>query len=130
MNQTVSMDNKRQHTRYYSTAQAVIEGNRKEEAELKDISVTGCRIKAENYLEIRPHSKHEIRIIPEQESEVEAFKLSVEAKWAGTEVDSHIFGFGIIKSPEGKQFERYVDYLSWRYSQGNSMIGDSSPVIA
>ena len=129
MNQNIYMLDKRKNIRYESTAKAIVEGISEEEAVLKDISVTGCRIKVDNYLEIKPHTQHKLKIIPEKVSNISSFQLNVEAKWVGTEVDSFLFGFGITKSPEGKQFERYVDYLSWRYSQGSSMIGDSGTEI-
>jgi hypothetical protein len=119
------MGEKRKDTRYESTAKVIIEGISKEEGVLKDISVTGCRINLANYIEIKPHTQFKLKIIPEEASEIDSFHLAVENKWVGTEVDSFVFGFGIIKSPEGKQFGRYVDYLSWRYSQGSSMIGDN-----
>ena len=123
------MIDKRKSIRYESFAKAIVEKVSEEEALLVDISVTGCRVKTTNYIEIKPRRQYRITIIPEEASGVELFYMDVEAKWAGTEVDSYEFGFGITRSPEGKQFERYIDYLSWRYSQGNSMIGDGGSEI-
>ena len=123
------MIEKRRNIRYESFAKAIVENISEEEALLMDISVTGCRIKTANFAEIKPRKHYRITIIPEKDSEVELFFLDVEAKWVGTEVDYYEFGFSITRSPEGMQFERYIDYLSWRYSQGSSMIGDSGSEI-
>ena len=123
------MIDKRQNVRYESFAKAIVEDISEEEALLMDISVTGCRIKTANNIEIKPRKQYRITIIPEEAAKVELFFLDVETKWAGNEVDSFEFGFGITRSPIGKQFELYIDYLSWRYSQKNSMIGDGGSEI-
>ena len=119
----------RKNIRYESFAKIIVEGISEEGIVLKDISVTGCRVKASTYIEIKPHNQYELTIVPEESSEIDSFDLAVEAKWVGVEVDSFEFGFNIVRSPAGKQFENYVDYLSWRYSQGNSMIGDGGSEI-
>ena len=118
------MEEQRKNTRYQTFAKAHIDGIAHEDAVLKDISVTGCRIELSSFVQITPNKQYKLKIIPEDESKIDPFFLFAEAKWIGTEIDSYEFGFNIIKSPKGKQFQRYVDYLSWRYSQGNSMIGD------
>ena len=123
------MVDQRKNIRYETSAKVIIKNVSDEKAQLKDISVTGCRIELVNYAEIKPNTRYKLKIIPEQTSEVESFFLAVESKWIGTEVNSFEFGFSIIESPKGKQFQRYVDYLSWRYSQGNSMTGDSGSEI-
>ena len=120
----------RKDARYESSAKAIIEGASKETALLKDISVTGCKVELPAYAAIEQNKKYKLKIIPESASNVESFFLTVESKWIGAGADSYAFGFLIIESPKGKQFQRYVDYLSWRYSQGNSMTGDGGSGIS
>jgi hypothetical protein len=52
------------------------------------------------------------------------FDLLVEAKWIHAGDHAHEMGFSIVESPKGKSFQRYADYLSWRFSQGDSMSGN------
>ena len=118
------MTEKRGHTRYQAFAKVQIEGISDEEALLKDISITGCRVELPAYASIEPNTHYKLRVIPESEAEVETFLLDVEPKWVGSEVNTPEIGFSIIKSPKGRQFQRYVDYLSWRYSHGSSMTHD------
>ena len=123
------MTEQRKNTRYLTFARAHIEGVTREDAIVKDISITGCCVELPSIVTIAPNEKYKLKIIPEDEAKIDPFFLSVEAKWIGTEVDSYEFGFNIIESPKGKQFQRYVDYLSWRYSRGNSMTGDGDSDI-
>ena len=123
------MEEKRRNQRYTTIARVVIEELGNEEGLLKDLSITGCRIELSDYKEVKQHTQYKLKIIPEATSEVEPFLLSVESRWIGTEVDYYEFGFSINEPPKGKQFKRYVDYLSWRYSQGNSMTGDNNSEI-
>jgi hypothetical protein len=55
-----------------------------------------------------------MNILPEENSGIGSFELVVECKWIHTADYSCDIGFVIIKSPKGKTFQRYVDYLSWR----------------
>ena len=120
------MIEKRKHTRYQALAKVLIKGKgiSDEEVLLKDISITGCRIELPANLTIEPNTHYKLKIIPESEAEIESFLLDVEPRWLGAEHSSSEIGFSITKSPKGKQFQRYVDYLSWRYSHGNSMTKD------
>ena len=130
MEQNVIMDERRRDTRYKTLAKVAIKGNRNNEAFLKDISVTGCCLELPTYMELKPNARYKLKIMPEDAAKIESFFLSVEGKWGGAKADTYEFGFRIIKSPKGKHFQRYVDYLSWRYSQGNSMTGNSGPEIS
>jgi hypothetical protein len=57
--------------------------------------------------------------------------MTAEARWIRVNVNTSEAGFMIIDSPKGKQFQNYVDYLSWRYSHGKSMTSEdiSEPPI-
>ena len=115
----------RKNTRYKALAKATINGVTDKEVLLSNISVTGCCLEIPAYVEIKPNARYKLKIIPEDASGIDSFFLSVEGKWEGVRAGSFECGFNIIESPRGKQFQRYVDYLSWRYSQGNSMIGNA-----
>lgn len=121
------MVEQRKNTRYKTSATVIIQGAGKEKALLKDISITGCRVELAGGGALDLHKLYKMKVIPEDAAEIDSFFLTVECKRAGTEADSSGFGFTIVKSPRGKQFQRYVDYLSWRYAQGNSMIEKNPP---
>ncbi|MDR1390545.1 MAG: PilZ domain-containing protein [Treponema sp.] len=108
---------KRKNRRYSSIARAKLAGVSFGEALLKDISVTGACIEYTMHLDIEAKSRYTLEIIPEEVSSIRPFLLTVECKWirqAGYSCDA---GFDIIKSPKGKAFENYVDYLDWRSNQ-------------
>jgi len=116
----------RKNTRYLSFAKAKIEGVNAGESLLKDLSVTGCCVECTSYVELAPNVRYRLEIIPETTSKIGIFNLLVESKWIHSESYSCDIGFCIVESPKGKHFERYVDYLSWRYAQGSSMTGDNN----
>ena len=126
MGENKNMAEQRKNKRYGTSAKVRIEGTQDENTMLKDISVTGCRVECPSYAEVEINSQYNMEIIPESTAKIGAFKLLVESKWIKTGGNSYEIGFFILKSPEGKQFQRYVDYLSWRYSQGNSITGENN----
>ena len=115
----------RKNARYSTLAKVKIKEHGEEEFTLEDLSVTGCRIECSAETEIMPHKLFKLEIIPESEAKIEKFFLGAESKWIRLKGDSCEAGFCITESPKGKQFQRYVDYLSWRYSHGDSMTKDS-----
>ena len=124
------MNDQRSSARFQTIAKVVIKGLNDEETILKDISVTGCRVECPVDTEIEIGVQHKLEIIPESISKIDSFELLVESIWIRTGSYFFEIGFSIVKSPRGKQFQRYVDYLSWRYSQGSSMIGDKDSGIS
>jgi len=117
----------RKNNRYKTIAKAKVEGVSEGETLLKDISITGCLVECTSHADIAVGNQYGMHIIPESASKIGEFELFVEAKWMHTEDYSCNIGFAIVKSPKGKLFLRYVDYLSWRYSQGSSMTGSGTP---
>jgi len=115
----------RKNARYKTLAKIKIKEYGEEEFTLKDISVTGCRMECPTEKEITPQKHFTLEIIPESEAKIESFFLDTESKWIRLKGNSCEAGFSITESPKGKQFQRYVDYLSWRYSHGESMTKDS-----
>ena len=84
------------------------------EALLKDISITGCRVECSMHVDIHENSEFSITIHPEDNADINSFDLLVECKWIHSGSYSCDIGFDIKKSPGKRDFERYVDYLSWR----------------
>ena len=119
------MTEQRKYARYKTLAKARIKGYSDEESLLKDISITGCLIEFSSQTGIELNKQYDLQIKPEKVSKVGEFELLGEAKWFHNEAYCCEIGFSIVKSPKGKLFQRYVDYLSWRYSQGNKMTEDT-----
>ena len=117
------MVEKRKFARYKTFAKAKIKGLSEGETLLKDLSVTGCLVECTSYAGIEINKQYKLEIIPESASKIGGFEFLVEAMWMRAEGYSSEIGFCIVQSPKGKLFERYVDYLSWRYSHGSSMTG-------
>jgi len=116
----------RDHIRFKSLAKVRILDVSIGDALLGDLSITGCRVECTNYAEVELNKRYTLEVIPESDAKIGVFELSVESKWMRTENYSCEIGFIVIESPKGKLFERYVDYLSWRYFHGSSMTGGSN----
>ena len=123
MRQNIYME-KRKNSRFLTTARAAIKELDTEEFQLKDLSITGCRIEYPSDIEISLNTRFSLKIIPEKEAKIHPFLITVESKWVGVSGNLYEAGFMITESPKGKQFQNYVDYLSWRYSHGKSMISE------
>jgi hypothetical protein len=114
----------RKNSRFLTTAKVEITEFGRKKFQLKDLSVTGCRIEFPIDTEIILDMQFSIKIIPEKEAKIDSFSINAESKWIRVSSNSYEAGFLITESPKGKQFQRYVDYLSWRYSQGKSMTSE------
>ena len=115
---------KRRDTRFLTIAKVAIKELGKEEFQLKDLSITGCRLEYPIDTEITLDKRFSLEIIPEKEAKIKPFLIIAESKWIRVSSNSCEAGFMITESPKGKQFQSYVDYLSWRYSQGKSMTSE------
>ncbi|MDR2072600.1 MAG: PilZ domain-containing protein [Spirochaetaceae bacterium] len=105
---------KRKTRRYPSIARVQIPEVFSGSALLKDISITGCRIECTMHVDIKEQTAYTITLHPEVAAKIHSFDLTVECKWFRPGHYSCDIGFEIKKSPKGKDFQRYVDYLSWR----------------
>jgi hypothetical protein len=117
---------KRKNSRFLTTAKVTVKEFGKEEFQLKDLSITGCRIEYPIDTEILLNTRFSLKIIPEKEAKINPFLITAEARWIRVSGNSSEAGFMITESPKGKQFQNYVDYLSWRYSQGKSMTSEDT----
>ena len=104
----------RKNRRYPSIAHVRIPTLFTGDALLKDISITGCRIESTMHIDIEKKSRHTITVSPEKSAGIGQFDIIADCKWFHSGSDSYDIGFDIIKSPGKKDFEKYVDYLSWR----------------
>ena len=109
-----SITEKRKNRRFSSIAKVRIPKAFTGEAILKDISITGCRIECTVHVEIEEKSQYVITVYPEGIANIGNFDLLVECKRIYSGGDSCGIGFEIKKSPGKKDFERYVDYLTWK----------------
>jgi hypothetical protein len=107
---------KRKQPRYVSLARARIPQAGEGDILLKDISITGCGIESTMMLDLILHNQYKMEILPEAASAIGRFELVVEPSWIRAVEYSFEAGFVIVESPKGRQFQRYVDYLSWRHS--------------
>ncbi|MDR2068414.1 MAG: PilZ domain-containing protein [Spirochaetaceae bacterium] len=108
------MMEKRKQIRYTAHAQARIPEVFDGKVLLKDISVTGCGIESTMFMDIKLNHRYKMDIIPEEASKIGPFEILAEVLWIRAGGYSFEAGFAITASPKGKQFQRYVDYLSWR----------------
>ncbi|MDR2663290.1 MAG: PilZ domain-containing protein [Treponema sp.] len=105
---------KRKNHRYPSIARAGIPEVFSGEAFLKDLSITGCRIECTMHVDIQEGTKYRITVRPEEAAGIGSFDLAAECRWLRPGGYSCEIGFDIKESPKGKDFQKYVDYLSWR----------------
>ena len=122
----INMIEQRRTIRLLTNAKMMIEGLKEGEAILKDISVTGCRVECPANLEVKLNAQYKLEIVPESSAKIGSFGLLAESRWIKTSANSFEAGFLILESPKGEQFQNYVDYFSWRYSQENSAGGEKS----
>jgi hypothetical protein len=105
---------KRKNSRFQSQAKAQIVGHNTGETLLKDLSIIGCSLSSAVHAELKPDTRYEIEIFPEEAAGIGKFEIIVELKRVHSEGNTTEFGFSILESPKGRHFQRYVDYLSWR----------------
>lgn len=117
------MTEQRKTVRVPVYASVNVEGLEDEKSLLKDISITGCRVLCPTTTKIELRTKYRLEITPEADAKIDLFDLFAEAKWIRACANSFEIGFFILESPKGEQFQHYVDYLSYRYANGNSISG-------
>jgi hypothetical protein len=105
---------KRKSRRYPSIAKVQIAGAFSGEALLKDLSITGCRIECTMHVDVHENTSYVVTVCPEENAGIGRFDLTAECKWHRPGDYSCDIGFDITASPRGKDFQKYVDYLSWR----------------
>jgi hypothetical protein len=121
-----NMDENRKNLRYQTLARARIEGVAEGEILIKDLSITGCCVECTAYVDVKPNTQYKVVVTPETAANIGDFEILVESKWIRTGGYSCEIGFGILESPKGRSFQRYVDYLTWRSSSSAGNAGNAA----
>ena len=108
------MFEKRKSTRYPTLARVLAPDIFEGEAVLKDLSITGCCVEYTMIVDVKPDTRYTLKVLPESTAKISSFELQVESRWVRAGGYSCEIGFTIVESPRGRDFQRYVDYLSWR----------------
>jgi hypothetical protein len=89
------------------------------EALLKDISVSGCCVTSDDFLDVVPKTRYIIDITPEKGAHIEKFELDIESRWIRTNKLFSESGFIIAIRPEDRRLEQYVEYLAKRAARNS-----------
>jgi hypothetical protein len=103
----------RKAPRYESRGQVYITEVLDTKAVLKNLSASGLCIESEEFMDIVPHSKYSVSIVPEEESDINSFTVTIESKWIRTKKDRSESGFVIIIPPETSAKELFNEYLTF-----------------
>ncbi|MDR2952277.1 MAG: PilZ domain-containing protein [Treponema sp.] len=103
----------RKSQRYRTIAHARISDVLEGENLVKNLSITGCCLECTAVCDIKQNEKYKIVIHPETASGVSEFEIQTECRWIRAGDYSCEIGFQITASPKGKNFQRYVDYLTY-----------------
>jgi hypothetical protein len=98
---------------HYPTNRARIPEIFKGDLFLKYLNITGCRIECSSPINIRLNAQYRMQVIPESAVKAGKFELVVESRWIRSREHVCEAAFMIVDFPKGKQFESYVDYLTW-----------------
>ena len=103
----------RSELRFLSNALVYVEDDSQKEvkAALRDVSRHGLSIKTEGFIDIEPKSPYVIAIIPEEETNIEKFKLEIESRWVKIRKSEMESGFSILVPFNKKEFQDYLKYL-------------------
>ena len=82
------------------------------EASLRDLSQHGLSIKSEGFIDIAPNSPYVIAIVPEEETNLDKFRLEIESRWIKMNKSSTESGFSVIVPFNEKEFGDYLEYLA------------------
>jgi hypothetical protein len=104
----------RDELRFLSNALVYLadKSDKETEASLHDLSQSGLRIKSDGFIDIEPNSPYVIAIIPEEETNLEEFKLEIEARWVKLNKHKMESGFSVIVPFDQKEFKEYLNYLA------------------
>ena len=81
-------------------------------ASLRDVSEHGLSIQSDSYMNIEPNSPYVIAVVPDEETNIEKFKLEIESKWIKLNKSRMESGFSVIVPFNDKEFKDYLDYLA------------------
>jgi len=104
----------RNELRFLSNALVYVVNESKKEtmANLRNLSQGGLSIQSDNYIDIVPNSSYVIAIIPEEETNIEQFKLEIETRWVKLQKSKMESGFSVIVPFDEDGFNDYLEYLA------------------
>jgi hypothetical protein len=110
----VKEDKMRSELRFLSNALVYVtdESQKETKANLQNLSQSGLSIKSETFIDIVPNSFFIIAIIPEEETNIEKFKLEIESRCVKLKKTKMESGFSIIVPFDEKGFNDYLAYLT------------------
>jgi hypothetical protein len=103
----------RKNPRYESGGQIYIAEVLDARAVLKNLSACGLCIESKEFMDIVPHSKYTVDVLPEKESNIKPFSVDIESKWIRTKKDHSESGFVIVVSPGTSAEEFLNEYLNF-----------------
>jgi hypothetical protein len=103
----------RKDTRYEAGGQVYIAEVLDTKAVLKNLSASGLCLESSEFMDIIPHSKYTVNVLPEEESNVDPFTIDIESKWIRTKKDRSESGFVIIIPPGTSGSELLDEYLNF-----------------
>ncbi|MDR1899975.1 MAG: PilZ domain-containing protein [Treponema sp.] len=106
----------RKNTRYAADAEVHISPFPEREIALKDISLSGCRVHSDDFLEILPNTRFMIDVTPRESADLEDFALDVKSRWVRASKDSFETGLEILAREKDMTLEQYVEFLAKRPS--------------
>ena len=101
----------RKNTRYTADAEVYVSPFPERRMLLKDISLNGCCIHADDFVEILPNTLFMIGVVPKDSVDVENFALSVKARWFRSRKDLFESGVEILAPEESLSLGRYIKFL-------------------
>ena len=108
------MSELRKSPRYDAMGKAKIASIPKYKFIVKNLSITGCCLECTPVSDkLKTSEKYKVGIEPEHKSRIRKFDLDVVCKWIRSGENSSEIGFEIDSFPKGKNFQNYVDYLSF-----------------
>jgi len=107
------MQERRKELRSHSTGRAYVDCIPEGDIFLKNLSITGCCLECtSNAVNMKPDEVYQITVSPEGEAKISNFFIHAKCRWIHKTDSSCEIGFQITISPKGKDFQKYVDYLS------------------
>jgi hypothetical protein len=102
----------RKNDRYAIDAEVHISPFPECRAALKDISLNGCCIHSNDFIEILPNTCFMIDVTPRDSPDLKDFTLDVKSRWIRANRDFFESGFEILAPEKSPALEQYIQFLS------------------
>ncbi|MDR2159793.1 MAG: PilZ domain-containing protein [Treponema sp.] len=102
----------RKNNRYVANAEVHVFPFPERRVALKDISLNGCCIHSDDFLEILPNTCLMIGVTPKDSPDVKNFAIDVKSRWIRTRKNFFESGFEILASEKSAALEQYIEFLA------------------